>query len=809
MAAAMAPALPPGREAAARGRQAALCGRARGLCRRLRALQARQVERHVRQQLAGLVRCMGRAAPACLPPVLGPDLRQLAASATARLRAAQGACDSDATDSSSCSGSSCGSEGESESPEEERPAPASAAHHRAECQWAVERAAIICQWTWLQAQISDLEYRIRQQTGIYRQLRATKGSVVLGGDQQPEDVMKQHGQLGSASVVNSRKNKGLPPSFSSTLKVPSVERQCDLSSSIPPYFMNNVEKQSSRLTQSLGNPVYLSPSCTPISGYPGAPKACMSPHQVNGKINCLHTSCSNSISLTSLKAEEILKQKQLDSLVTIPSVPDNSCVAARIRPICRYKKRKLVRANTVSHLSKKRPLTVKCHCEWPRTCILCDCKTSIQAIDPDTMSLEERIALLDSGFHPILSFSHGKPLHLHFETLLREDRQHRLSHKFKALKMSHFGKKPQELTNNILPKLGLSPLSASSSLFKEESQFKGTDSHSLLASSSETQKHSPLIHHLPSLYLETPPASSSSQCPSADNSTMLSSKKRKVECSYDINNIVIPVSMAAATRVEKLQYKEILTPSWRVVEPEEVEPLDEMDCEDAQEQDRDTNSWSWWSEPWGWPCLELEDTSDETYLNHHTKYEELERARWNSWAVAVSHKRGSRSSNKADGQWTPQPASPDSGFNFLNELYMHSSQGFHNPEPCNILKPLSMKNRPRVLLSCTENTKFSPEILDEVIQSVQPWEPRTFPLSDIAYQALLDQPSEDGCNQTGDFQDWDFSNKHAIRTNSIDSAISDCREPLVSDMDLQTEGNRSLEVFADQQYFSGRLFNNR
>lgn len=35
--------------------------------------------------------------------------------------------------------------------------------------------------------------------------------------------------------------------------------------------------------------------------------------------------------------------------------------------------------------------------------------------------------------------------------------------------------------------------------------------------------------------------------------------------SYDIDNIVIPYSMAAATRLEKLEYKEIPTPKWRVV----------------------------------------------------------------------------------------------------------------------------------------------------------------------------------------------------------------------------------------------------
>ncbi|CAI8016404.1 KAT8 regulatory NSL complex subunit 1 [Geodia barretti] len=36
--------------------------------------------------------------------------------------------------------------------------------------------------------------------------------------------------------------------------------------------------------------------------------------------------------------------------------------------------------------------------------------------------------------------------------------------------------------------------------------------------------------------------------------------------SYDIDNIVIPYSVAAATRLEKLEYKEVMTPGWRQVE---------------------------------------------------------------------------------------------------------------------------------------------------------------------------------------------------------------------------------------------------
>lgn len=57
-----------------------------------------------------------------------------------------------------------------------------------------------------------------------------------------------------------------------------------------------------------------------------------------------------------------------------------------------------------------------------------------------------------------------------------------------------------------------------------------------------------------------------SPSPSQQGGSMLDSKdparRRRGENAFDIDNIVIPYSMAAATRVEKLQYKEILTPKW-------------------------------------------------------------------------------------------------------------------------------------------------------------------------------------------------------------------------------------------------------
>lgn len=63
---------------------------------------------------------------------------------------------------------------------------------RAAWRWAQERAGVASRWTWLQAQISDLEYRIRQHTEIHRQIRLNKGEVKLG-DAQTDPAQTPNG----------------------------------------------------------------------------------------------------------------------------------------------------------------------------------------------------------------------------------------------------------------------------------------------------------------------------------------------------------------------------------------------------------------------------------------------------------------------------------------------------------------------------------------------------------------------------------------------------------------------------------------
>ncbi|KAM6957801.1 KAT8 regulatory NSL complex subunit 1 [Aplochiton taeniatus] len=149
-------------------RQGHMEGRVRGLRRRLEALQATHLERHLSQQIEGLLGRLGGGRGRTAG--VGEELELLAGSGGATLRRAEAALDSDATDSSS------GGDSQSEDELNGTHTPLLAAEHR----WASDRVSIISHWSWLTAHISELEYRIRKHTEVYRQLRWTKGPVMLG-----------------------------------------------------------------------------------------------------------------------------------------------------------------------------------------------------------------------------------------------------------------------------------------------------------------------------------------------------------------------------------------------------------------------------------------------------------------------------------------------------------------------------------------------------------------------------------------------------------------------------------------------------
>ncbi|KAM4028411.1 KAT8 regulatory NSL complex subunit 1-like isoform 2-T2 [Anomaloglossus baeobatrachus] len=797
-------------------RQQELGARARRLCRRLHVIQAKQVERHVRQQLAGLVELLAARGPAGLPASRHTELDRLASSSTARLRAAQGGFDSDATESSSggesdndrgAASPERGARSEEEAEErlqdrgdrseeerrlqdrgdrsvEER-LQDRGSRQRTEWRWAMERAAILCRWTWLQAQVSDLEFRIRQQTEIYKQIRCTKGSVQLGESPQSDDTTP-HQPSGPSAALNTRGSR-LPFSSCSpsVTKAPSGDSLCEASSASPAPHTS--DKQCSRLTPS-ENVSCQNPVSTPACDPSGSQKTS---RLVNGLINCVRSSLSCNGSTEDLDPEVLGKKRRVEGLSAAPALPDSTCIAARTRPMRGHKKRRLVRSSEVSSLSRKpqKQLTAKCGCAPPTTCILCGCKTNMKTTHPSTMS--ECLALADPCYHPILSFPYDTPLNLHFEALLKDDRQLRFSHKLKALKFSQLGKKSSEKFRRDC--LSPTPDFTGRSLFREDRQYRGLPNSSIHISSPVTPRPSNAAQQLSSL----------TETPNSSNSAAL--KRKRFENSYDIDNIVIPMSMAAAARVEKIQYKEILTPSWRELDPSEQTILEE----DPQ----------------------LEDMCDETYQNRHNAYEDLERSRWDSWTSTIPQRRGSRSSNRSDGRWTPQPssnsqgsfpqpASPDIGFHSLNDVPLTlSSAATEYPEPYSTVQCLSVHSRTRGL-SWSEDTRSStPEVQDEEEQTIAPWESRSFPLSDRDQHSLQTSPGTAQSRGKSKLHPDVLCNAEGTsdpQTDSIDSGTSaenlapTSKDPLLpNSISVVRFSAHSGEKIASLEYFPTRLVNKR
>ncbi|KAJ3607918.1 hypothetical protein NHX12_024969 [Muraenolepis orangiensis] len=660
-------------------RQAHMESRLRRLRKRLQVVQAKQVERHVQQQLGGFLGSalnrlaspgrrqeaspsaaswrtgrqaavsrdsLGRFLKAGAMPT---ELERLCLSGTANLRSTESAFDSDVTESSSG--------GDSDLEEEEVARVDVEQRHvkiwkRAESRYMLERAAIISHWNWLQAHISDLEYRIRQQTDIYRQIRFSGA--------------------GWMEAQSGRSSLSLPP---------------------PP------------------------PPQTPAPG--GAKMADRS-----------------TVSLT----------------------------AARTRPLVGCRRRRLLQPSTVPHLHGKaqRSGCVPSCCRLNPSCVMCGGRTSPREDPQYDLPAMERLSRLDPGVHPILSFSDDVCVGLRLQQVLKSQWQskvldrskplkklslkHKLSssrekHKFTsslmAVRLGHFKRRSEKggRPGEAGPARAESP-----ALCKAERQLQPGPYDKSYSRKRPRERSLDRTDPFPKLYLD-----SGSPCSalgsmhsslhgsltrqlstSSDNSTPLGSnsqsvpntphpiKRRRGESSFDINNIVIPMSVAATTRMEKLQYKEILTPSWR-----EVDMLSQPLAEEENE-------------------AELEDLTDAAFSQLHQPCEDQERSRWTWMALAPAKRRGSRSYKSMDGRTTPllcgtnpptpQPASPDPGHCPLLHEYSYLPSPMSPGSPTS--NPHTPCSRDSHRLQSNEDTRCSTPDFTFEERTVAPWERRHFPMSE-------------------------------------------------------------------------------
>ncbi|KAI5609743.1 KAT8 regulatory NSL complex subunit 1 isoform X2 [Silurus asotus] len=658
-------------------RQADISARLQRLCKRLQVVQAKQVERHVKQQLTGFLHhttsqfSTSRGDELLKNGTFSTELEKLHLSGTTGLRVAEAQFDSDATESSSG--------GESDVEEEEISKVDPEQRHvklwrRAEGRFALERASIISRWTWLQAHISDLEYRIRQHTDIYRQIRASKGLVELGDDSLSAQIKTEKPQNATGDLGHSSRY------------------------------------QSDR--------------------------------SIN---NFLH--CTAVVSDVKLSTE-------------------SSCSSARVRPVISCKKRRLIQASALqNHSSKVQRVCLPTRpCDVNPACVMCgenQPKAELQFERP----LVDNMAVQDPSIHPTLSLQSDMPLAIQLLRVLKSHWQTRHMEKVKPQKKPTLKHKlSQYSSSSALSKhkfmLSSSPMAAirfASHKSRSERARKQAeasirltkaDPHtpcrtSRLLDRSPSRKRarensldriespklqfdagSPYPASQPSVQPPTPSIIGRQMCLASDSSTPLGPssqagscsmpmRKRRSENSFDINNIVIPMSVAATTRVEKLQYKEIITPSWREVD---VVPLPLAD--------------------------------EEENVELHQKCEDQERNRWRWTALTPAKRRGSRSYKSVDGRTTPslngttpstpQPSSPDTGHFHLLQDYgpvpsplsppspdTPCSRDAHTPSSRDSYMPHARDTHRPVY---SEDTRCSTPDCTYEERTVFPWERRSFPL---------------------------------------------------------------------------------
>ncbi|XP_077741576.1 KAT8 regulatory NSL complex subunit 1-like protein isoform X2 [Canis aureus] len=604
------------------------------------------------------------------------EIQRFALSATGLLSHVEEGLDSDATDSSS-----------DDDLDEYAIRKNVAVNCSTEWKWLVDRARVGSRWTWLQAQISELEYKIQQLTDVHRQIRASKEIVILEDCQLPKDILKKQIQFADQEAsLNTTGNLQVPQESQD----PLPEQDFEMSPSSPTLLLRNIEKQSAQLTEiinSLIAPLNLSPTSSPLSSK-----------------SCSHKCLTNGISRSSwlLNQKHNKKRRKDRTRLKSPSLTIMS-TAARTRPLQSFHKRKLYRLSPTFYWTPQtlpsKETTFLNTTQMP--CLQSASTWSSCEHNSKSQILREHVSELDSSFHSVLSLPSDVPLHFHFETLFKKTEIKGDLAENKFIGDCVISPSPVHNTSLNQWRNGYSPTCKPQIRSESSAQlFQGRKKRHLseTALGERTRFEEFAFQRTePESHSNFTAVTNVNVISRTQNSSSQNTARRRLrsESSYDIDNIVIPMSLVAPAKLEKLQYKEILTPSWRMAV---LQPLDEYTVGEE----------------------EVEDLSDEVFSLRHKKYEEREQARWSLWEQSKWHRRNSRAYSKnVEGQDL-----------LLKEYPNDFSGGQHGAAENTAELPSESQD---LSVQGSPSLNESPEI-----KSLW-WERRAFPLKDEDTEALLCQ----------------------------------------------------------------------
>ncbi|XP_062312989.1 KAT8 regulatory NSL complex subunit 1-like protein isoform X2 [Osmerus eperlanus] len=552
------------------------------------------------------------------PPSTSTEIQEFACHAQALLRGVQQAIDSDATDS-----------GSDEELEPERPIRNLAVPlSRSGCEqsWQEGRAEVGSRWTWLQLRVDELEGRIQQLGDLRRQISSTKGGVVLADSQPLTDRQIQQTLLTETAGL----------SFTAG---GHGDLASDTEPSSPTRLLRNIERQSAQLTQivtSLMPPLNLSPSSSPVSKdarrWNGLNKKAFGSSLKKGEDVFLQRG---------VKRRRVVRRRQLLQA-------DASCVSARTRPLVTYHKPRLFTLDvTTAHTQQVTPASLSSSSSPCSSCPTCEsCDPLGLCSDPTCSSYAPPPGRSHSRAHPVLSLSSDTPLQQHLQrAVLREDWVQR------PLLLKTEPSSPVPLPGRRRRRLSSTPLPGSYQRQKHHGRHRGGGVRGVSpvgwaglapmprrkayqGSRKRRHTHRVLEDEDDLLCRLSDPEDGSGEgleeisTPQASHTRRLlvqgPIRRRQGESVYNINNIVIPMSLAATTKVEKLQYKDIITPSWRIVSTLLLKVSEGEEEEEKEEEEEEE---------------EVELLCDEIFSQRHLGCEQREKLRWVSWGKSRRHRR--------------------------------------------------------------------------------------------------------------------------------------------------------------------------
>ncbi|XP_061082872.1 KAT8 regulatory NSL complex subunit 1-like protein [Conger conger] len=527
------------------------------------------------------------------------DVRTFVSQARAVMSEARTALDSDVTDSSSDEERDVGgARGPSCPP----------ACQGAEWEWWSERAEIGSRWTWLQVHVSELEFQIQQLSNLQRQISSTKGGVVLADPPAGRGLQ--------ALLTEERLDRD-DHAFTSDL---------ELEPSSPTRLLRNIEKQSAQLTQivnSLMPPFGFSPSSSPTSKPPCRWKG-------RGKRSLSSDPCFQA---DLLPGQVGLKRKRACRRRSKFAQPDSTCVAARTRPLLTYHKPRLFTLDPPACLHRQGPVAVP---SWDP----CD-PTAAHArpSHPRDLTTRGRCREVEQTRpHPVISLTSETPLPTLLQTALcREDwvqragpvkmedsglcrcpRFEEKAPRFPALfdcgrNKVHHGKRSRRGCGERSPVRCCPGRAWRGGRRRRVSGWRAEDGDVFLSQLSESS------YSLPPTPEDSPPDLLTPRATQTHKQPAQTSARRRLrgECFYDIDDVIIPMSLAVSGKAEQLQYKNILTPSWRIVN---TLPLEEREGGEEEE----------------------EGVLDEAFSLRHQAEEGRERLRWCSRTRGRGRRRSRR-----------------------------------------------------------------------------------------------------------------------------------------------------------------------